>query len=372
MPSNVVLNVAQSVPIQMGNSASNVAAGDVNGDNKADLVVLENAANAGSGVEVLVSNGDGTFQKGKFYPEAAASTGGFALGRFTGSARFDIAIDSFDNASVDNFVDILPSTGGGALGTPVSSNIGWENVFTLRVGDLNGDGKPDLVFTDQGTSGGDSGYALNSGGGMFGSSVPLSLKGDGYALGDVTGDNVADIVQVEDTSVCVYVNDGKGQLPAMGTCYPSVAQTMPDTIALGDIDGDKLNDVIAVYMGDSGVANGPNIDTYLNKGKGVLGTAQAANLPFILSNVQLVDVNNDNKADIVGFNSYSSGIVQVLLGKGDGTFAATPASYPAGSQSGNAREAMAIADFAGNGLRGIAVPNGAKGTIDVMNATCKQ
>jgi hypothetical protein len=32
---------------------------------------------------------------------------------------------------------------------------------------------------------------------------------------------------------------------------------------------------------------------------------------------------------------------------------------------------MAIADFAGNGLRGIAVPNATKGTVDVMNATCK-
>lgn len=65
----------------------------------------------------------------------------------------------------------------------------------------------------------------------------------------------------------------------------------------------------------------------------------------------------------------ASGRGAVLIGNGDGSFAATPMTYPAGG--GGNYDTMAIADFAGNGLRGIAVIDTSKNTVDVMNATCK-
>ena len=159
----------------------------------------------------------------------------------------------------------------------------------------------------------------------------------------------------------------------MATCYSPIEQSSPEQIAIGDINGDAKNDMIAVYMGDNGTINGPGISVYLNKGSGTFAGATASvTLSVILSSVLLTDVNNDGKADIVAYVSYNQGMAYVLTGNGDGTFA-MPAQLRgrSGFTIPNAREAMRVADFLGNGLKGIGVVNRTSNTIDVIAASCK-
>lgn len=371
-PAKVVLSAPVSVAIAANQNISRVAAADMNGDGKADLVAAEGGGGTGQ-IELFLGKGDGTFASGKATLGAFGENAGFTVGRFTGSGHVDVVFDSFDHDSVDYYADVLPNDGTGAFGAPISSTINWDNVFKLRAADVNGDGKQDILFTDQGTTGAGSGFAINMGGGSFtGGSGVMAGFSDEFVPADLNGDGAADIVDVGGTSgACVLLNTGSGGFPAMPTCYGAIpGDDQPDHIAVGDIDGDGKPDMILVDAG----AEGPDTSVYLNKGNGTFGNAMPATLGSNISveDLQLVDVNNDGKADIIAYNdggTSGGGSVSVLIGNGDGSFAATPMTYPAGS--GGNYDAMAIADFAGNGLRGIAVIDTSKNTVDVMNATCK-
>jgi hypothetical protein len=294
---------------------------------------------------------------------------GMAIGDFVGSGHNDVLVSSFGNGgSVDNYADVLPNDGTGTLGAPVSSNVGWENVATLAPGDFNGDGKLDVAYVGQDNAG----TSLNGGGGMFGQFSTKPPLTTGFAVGDLNGDGVADAVVVDSTKgACVYLNSGNAQFAAP-VCYAPLGNSGPDTAAIGDIDGDGKNDIIAVYTGSGGVENSPNINAYLNKGSGTFSAYHVSTLKEILSDIHLVDVNNDGKADLVANNTYEAPAhADVLLSNGDGTFAATVDQYSLGGISSYTFQPLAIGDFAGNGLRGMASLDVSTNTVDVVIATCK-
>jgi hypothetical protein len=93
-------------------------------------------ANNGS-VSVLLGNGDGTFQPAVSYGSGGQSALSVAIGDVNGDGKPDLVV------GYSEAIAVLLGNGDGTFQAPVSYWLGAEN--TVAIGDVNGDGKPDLV-----------------------------------------------------------------------------------------------------------------------------------------------------------------------------------------------------------------------------------
>jgi hypothetical protein len=131
-PITVATNLSISLAISFPSNNS-LAMGDFNGDGKPDLVT-------GNG-DVLLGNGDGTFQKPVSYLFGSAFAVSVAVGDFNGDGKTDLALaDSF------GAVRIVPGNGDGTFQSPVAYlPVSGPGVFSMLVGEFNGDGQTDLA-----------------------------------------------------------------------------------------------------------------------------------------------------------------------------------------------------------------------------------
>jgi hypothetical protein len=214
----------------------------------------------------------------------------------------------------------------------------------LAVGDLNGDGKPDVAVTTF-----SSGYAvavlLNEGDGTLAAPSHYYFAGSaqGLVLADVDGNGRNDIV-VASTSpppyagVVVLLNQGGGAFSAPRTFS---AGTQPSGIAAGDLNRDGRID-LAVVNNDSEVAGGGNLSVLLNQGSGNFAPPVAYPAGEFLSAVAEADLNGDGQPDLAVVDSSSN--VSVMLNEGTGSFVG-PLRYSAQHPSSG----FALGDVTGDG-----------------------
>jgi hypothetical protein len=182
--------------------------GDVNGDGKLDLAVSGSTTftnidnHVDHYVNVLLGNGDGSFTPKATYHQSSTYSTVLGLADFNGDRKLDVvAVTTFREppAGPSSGVDVWLGNGDGTLQAPVhsASGVGFNSVVT---GDLNGDGKLDLVTT----SGNLVLIQNGNGDGTFqapqtlGSGLPIPY---GYGttaiqsvvLGDVNGDGKLDL-----------------------------------------------------------------------------------------------------------------------------------------------------------------------------------
>jgi len=385
-----------------------VATGDFNGDGKLDTVNLD----SGSRLNVIMGNGDGTFQTpitlniaaSNFFPEAIAvgdfngdhlldvavwatnaTTGNsevhIYLGNGTGSltysgtysasnsSTFNPGPNSFVAADVngDGKLDLVAMTpyngvfvflgkGDGTFQTPVAYATGCTggtgSCGALAVGDLNGDGKPDLALEANVTTGGGMSILLNNGNGTFGTATyyPVGIGGvvaaGGIAIGDVNGDKKPDVVvTASNIGVIVYLNQGAGTFAVKGT-VGSIPIGGTNNVVLADINNDKkLDIVIPDGAGD--------VFTFYGKGNGTFTAGSAYPLQSCndCSNflVAVGDFNGDGTLDLLESNGLNTSTVS--LGRGDGSFQSTQLyEYNLNQAAYN----VVTADFNGDGIPDIA------------------
>jgi hypothetical protein len=158
-----------------------VAAGDLDGDGRPDLVT----ANTSGSVSALLNRGDGTFRARADYA-AGGAPNSVTLADFDGDGFLDAAVAS-PRAPKGRNVTVLLGRGDGTfrLRRYFAARV---NASRITSGDLNGDGRPDLVFSD----GGSLAVMLNRGDATF--QGPLWYgNADTLAAGDFNGDGRLDL-----------------------------------------------------------------------------------------------------------------------------------------------------------------------------------
>ena len=182
---------------------------------------------------------------------------------------------------------------------------------------------------------------------------------------DLNNDGVPDIVAtnqggMDKGTITVALGLGKGKFAAP-TTY-TLGDVGPYETIAADFNGDGYLDLAVVLFGTSDrTIVGTQVDVFINTGKGTFKPFVAYATGTKPRAVIAADLNKDGKLDLIVANS-TANTVGVLLGKGDGTFGPR-VDYPAG----NNPHGLAVADFNHDGRLDVAVANnGPVGAINVM------
>lgn len=294
--------------IGVGTNPESVALADVNGDGKLDIV----SGNEGTdNLTVLLGVGNGTFTVAST-PAVGSQPSFLVVGDLNGDGKHDIVVSNANSSNVTVLLGIGDGTFTAASGSPVTVGSGPSGV---ALGDLNADGKLDLVVSS--SLAGTVTVLLGSGDGTFmaatGSPRAVGTNPSSVELGDVNGDGKLDIVTANNGSNSVAVLLGTGDATfTQAAGSPVAAGAAPVTATLGDVNGDGKLDIVAGNEGSH------TVTVLLGNGDGTF--TAAAGSPFMMGGsfgprgVVLGDLNGDGRLDFVGPN-YVAGSVSVFLNR---------------------------------------------------------
>jgi hypothetical protein len=300
--------------------------GDFNEDGDPDLVVASSknvGVWLGNGARNAEAQVRGTPAGTASVPEPASE---MAIGDLNGDGNLDVAVANHDSYAVT--IVLGDGKGGLALApAPVVMRDGQQpHTHGLELGDLNGDGKLDVATVNNAHD--DVSIMCGDGRGGFSKAPgsPFRVGPSPYpmALGDVNGDGRLDIV----TTASATGPQRAQQLPLSRALTLLLAEQAggfrairlplrtaePWFAAIADFNGDQKPDIVATHHERRGIT--------LLLGDGQGGFAEAGGSPldpgYDLFHVAVVDANRDGKKDL--FAARGDG-VNVMLGDGQGRFA---------------------------------------------------
>jgi hypothetical protein len=278
------------VSYPLSTAPSFIEIGDLNGDGRADVVVT-----ISGGIGVMPQNASGTLDPMVSYSVSGGGIGPIKIGDFNGDGRLDVA--EINSNSFGNNLAIFLQTGTGTLASPVFYQVPGGGL-ELHTGDVNSDGRTDLVVRP---AGGTAGLLvlLQTADGTMGSPMPYSVNGfatTGFTLGDLNGDGLPDVVATVFSSpsgnyLARMLQTAQGTLDTFATF--GFVRVQPYGVALANLDGQGPNDIVLSHMGSIGV--------YRQTAPGVFTGEEAYQLPFYPNGglpFVVGDVNGDGLPDL--------------------------------------------------------------------------
>lgn len=281
-----------------------VATGDLNGDHKPDIVVLNTTDNT---IGVLLGLGHGKYSVVRTFA-TGVQPAAMVLADFNHDGHLDIAVSNF----IDSSVSILLGVGDGSFLNRTDYAVG-DRPSTIAANDFNGDGNLDLLV-----NGASVVLLRGKGDGKFTASQTNLNGGASLAVADLNGDGKLDVV----VSIAGNIKVSLGKKNGFQAAKSFPGTVFGGSLAIADFTGDGKLDIVAADQADS--------FGLFFRGHGD-GKFDAGSAFFVLSGNRAVlaaDFNGDGKVDLVAVASVG---LQLMFGNGDGSFQ-PPLFYDPGTQ----------------------------------------
>lgn len=306
---------------------------------------------------------------------------GMAMGDLDGDGKSEIVTANFN----DNTVSVLynNSSGGqintGSFSARTNFTVG-ANPYAVAIGDVDGDGKADLVVANYGASTVSVLRNTTAGSGIgatsFASKVDYPVGSFTYpisvAIGDVDGDGKADLVTANSLSNTVSVlrnTSTTGSItPASFALHADFATgAFPHSVAIGDVDGDYRPDVVTAnqqagtvsVLRNTAVSGSINASSLAPKADFAVGSD-----PY---SVVIGDLNRDQKPEllIANHSAFGNGALTALRNvslPGTVNFDAAQRLL----SNSNMPFSAIIADVNGDGEPDVVQTNSASGKLSIL------
>ncbi len=238
---------------------------------------------------------------------------------FNGDGKPDIAVSNEGT----NTIAVYLNEGSGNFKGPIITNVQISNgLGAMAVGDFNEDGKPDLVVaTIAGPQA--SIVMLGNGDGTFRQldPIPNSFGFNQAAVADLNHDGHLDLVFGANGEIFYTLGNGDG---TFNECVEFMTVDGPggagdyEGVAVADFNGDGNPDIVGVNIYNAAANQGGNVVFYAGNGNGTFQNAVGMILPATYPvSLSTADFNGNGKLDLlIGYPD----VAWIADGNGDGTF----------------------------------------------------
>ncbi|TAF75965.1 MAG: T9SS C-terminal target domain-containing protein [Bacteroidetes bacterium] len=322
--------------------------------------------------------GTGTFAT-PITPSSSTNSYITALGDLDGNGKPELISARYTSSTL--LVNIN-TTNGSLTGTDFNSTFSLSvgaNPYDVEIVDIDNDGKLDIVVSNFGSTFITILKNIHSSGTLSAASfvqvnIPTTSNVYGLAVGDIDRDGRLDLVAANNSTnnLQIYKNIGTtGTITASSfataVTYGIGSGTNPYDVELADLNNDGKLDIITANFGQSYLTIFENISSngFINASS--LNTPISSPIGTISVSVKKADIDGDGKMDLVAAN-YSTNTISVVRNKyTSGSILGTHFNEKTDFTVGTTPYKLSVGDINGDGKLDIAVANLNSSTMSILS-----